>query len=212
MTAKTLANPAIRAGLYHRLRRRNRLIGFLRFLVPLLGMVLFGFLVAEIVISKMVNDYGISDIRLEQDRLLIETPQYEGVTETGTRYRVVAKTAFTLISEADTIELHQAVLDVVRPDGVSYHATAERALYNLIAQTVDVPGSADVVDSRKTVSKLHNTFVDWHKQIIDARSGAVVTFADGTRLVARSLVMYGEDNRWDMTDVILDTPATEEEP
>lgn len=211
MSAETLANPAVRAGLHQKLRRRNRFVGVLRILVPLAGLMLLGFLIAQIVIANMARDYGISGIRFERDRLLIDNPRYEGVTEGGIRYKVVAKTASALISKADSIELGEATLDIQRPDGVSFTATAAHALYNLVGQTIEVPDVVDVIDSRRTTARLHNVFTDWGAQTVNARSGAEITFADGTKLTAQSLVMYGSQNRWDMTGVTVETLGTKDE-
>ncbi len=210
MHVETLANPAFRAGLHQRLRRRNRIIDVLRVLVPLLGLMLFGFLIAEIVIASMANSYGLSGIHLDRNRLLIDVPRYEGVTENGLRYKVAAETASALLSRADIIELDNVTLEIVRPDGVTFSATTSRAIYDLIGQTVEVPGVAEVTDSRKTGARLFDSFVDWRAQTITARGGARITFADGTRLMAQTLVMYGADDRWDMMGVTLDTPGSKE--
>jgi hypothetical protein len=211
MSAETLADPAVRAGLHRRLGRRNRIIGVLRVLVPLAGLLLLAFLVAQIVIANIAKEYGVTGIRFERDRLLIDDPRYEGVTEGGTRYKVVARTASAQMANANVIELGDATLYIERPDGVSFTATAAHAFYDLVGQTVEVPDLAEVVDSRQTTARLQNTFVDWRVQTITARSGAVISFADGTKLTANSLVMYGDENRWDMTGVVLDTPGQQEE-
>lgn len=210
MHDQTLANPAFRAGLHQRLGRRNRLVGLLRFLVPLAGVLIFAFLVVQIVIASMARDYGVSGIRLDRDRLVIDTPRYQGVTAAGLRYSVIAETASAEVSRADIIELGTASLEVARPDGVSFTAKAEYARYDLVGGTVEVPGVAEVVDSRNTHAILHNAHADWGTQVITARDGAEITFADGTHLTAQSLVMYGADSRWDMQGVTLDTPGTED--
>ena len=205
MSAESLANPAVRAGLHKRLMRRNRIVGVLRLVVPLIGLVVLGYLIAQIVIANAVEDLGATGIHIERDRLLIDTPEYVGVTKNGTHYRVVAETASALLSRADVIELGNATLALTRPDGVSFTATADRAFYDLVSQTVDVPVSADVVDSRDTKARLYNVFVDWANQTITARDGADITFADGTNLTADTLIMYGKDNSWDMTGVVVRT-------
>lgn len=207
MTADTLANPEVRAGLYRRLNRRNRVVGVLRIVVPLFGVALLGFLIAQIMIANALKDFGVTGISIERDRLLIETPEYEGVTENGTRYRVVARTASALLSKADVIELGEATLELDRPDGVSFSATAKRALYDLISQTVEIPDLAEVADSRQTEARLYNSFVDWSDQTIHARGGADITFADGTHLLAKTLVMNGASQTWDMTGVTLVTTS-----
>lgn len=210
MAGAGLADPAVRAAVFLRLTRRNRGVDVLRIVVPLIGALLLGGLIAGIVIGNLAREYGVSGVRFERDRLLIETPRYEGVTENGTRYKVVAETASALISRAEVIDLGQARLEITRPDGVSFTATAGHALYDILKQTVEVPDFADVVDSRNTVSRLHDAHVDWAAQTITARGGAEVDFADGTQLRARTLVMYGKDNRWDMTGVTLITSGPKE--
>ena len=126
------------------------------------------------------------------------------------RYKVVAETASALITKSDIIELGNAKLDLVRPDGSSLAATAQTALYDLAAQTVEVEDVAYVEDSRDTTGVLYNTYIDWAAQTIDARDGADITFADGTTLEARGLKLFMEDNRWDMSDVTLITEGSEE--
>ncbi len=212
MHDQTLANPAYRAGLHQRLGRRNRFVGLLRFLVPLAGIVLLGFLVVQIVIANLARDYGVSGIHLDRDRLVIDTPRYQGVTESGLRYSVVAETAIAEVSRADIIELGSATLEITRPDGVSFTATARNARYDLVGGIVEVPGVAEVIDSRQTHAILHNAHADWGAQVITARDGAEITFADGTQLTADSLVMYGADSRWDLEGVTLVTPGSEDTP
>lgn len=205
MHARSLADPDVRASLYQRLVWRNRVIDGLRVLVPLVGAALLGFLMVQIYFGNLAREFGVTGIRLERDRLIIDTPHYEGMTEAGAHYKVVAVTASALVSQADVIELGDVTLELDRPDGVSFTATADRALYDIIRQTVEVPGGADVIDSRRTRSLLQNTFVDWSDQTITARDGADVTFADGTRLLADTLLMYGDTGKWDMTGVTLVT-------
>ena len=209
MTAQTLTDPARRRQLHKSLLRRNRFIDLLRLLVPALGVIILVGLLVQIYIAKVRQDFGVSNIRLEQDRLLIDTPRYEGVTENGTSYSVVAKTASTQLTQSDIIRLDTVTLDVTRPDGVSFSARAEMAYYDLLGQTVEVPGEAMVVDSRNTHALLRNSFVDWGAQTVDARGGADITFTDGTTLLAQTLIMYGDDGRWDMTGVTLETPEGE---
>jgi len=205
VTAESLANPDVRAGLYRKLKRRNRLVDVLRVLVPLAGAALLGFLVAQIIIANLAKDFGITGIRLERDRLLIETPQYEGVMENGTRYKLVADTASALLSRSDVIELGNATLDLLRSDGVAITVTTERAFYDIVSQTVEIPEVAHVVDSRRTRARLYDTHVDWAAQTVNARTGAEVVFADGTELTAATLMLYSAENRWDMTGVTLVT-------
>ena len=66
MHAQTLANPAVRAGLYKRLLRRNRVVGVLRVLVPVLGVAVLSLLVIQIVIANAARDFGVSGIRIER--------------------------------------------------------------------------------------------------------------------------------------------------
>ena len=171
--------------------------------------MLFGYLIGQIILANLARDYGVSGIHLDRDRLVIDVPRYEGVTENGLRYSVVAETASAQVSRADLIALGMVSLEINRPDGVRFTATSGEALYDLVGGTVEVKGVAEVFDSRDTRALLTDTLIDWTKQTVTARGGADIEFADGTRLTAETLTMYGNDSRWDMTGVVLDTTQTE---
>lgn len=210
--AASLAEPGHRARIYAALAGRNRWIAVLRVLVPAFGIGLLGLLLAQIVIANLANGFHASGVRLEHDRLVIDAPRYEGITQNGTSYTVAARAATALISRTDVIELSDAVLDVVRADGLTMHATASRAVYDMVHQTVEVPGQMHVVDSRKTDAVLTGSLIDWSTQILTTSGGANVVFADGTALTAQSLVFYGADDRWDMAGTRLLTPAQDKTP
>ena len=149
MAGDDLADPAVRAAVFMRLTRRNRVIDVLRIVVPLIGALLLGVLIAGIVIGNLAREYGVSGVRFERDRLLIETPRYEGVTENGTRYRVVAETASALISRADLSTSARPRLEIIRPDGVCFTATADMRSTTVEPDGRDSRGSPTSSTSRR---------------------------------------------------------------
>src|SRR5690606_14988676 len=119
-----------RDSLYGRLRRRNRVVAALRLGVPALGAVTLVGLLGQIYLSSLGSRYGIGQIAVTPDAITVEAPEYAGILEDGSRYRVSADLASAATSNTELIGLGNASIVVDRPDGVQMQANAERAEFD----------------------------------------------------------------------------------
>jgi lipopolysaccharide export system protein LptC len=120
MTAANLHHADNRVAMYKRLARRNALVALLRIGVPFFGVLLLLFLIIQIMIANVTEQYGVSGVILERDALVIETPSYSGTMANGTEYSVTADKATALLSNTSVLDLTNAVLELVRPGGANH--------------------------------------------------------------------------------------------
>ena len=108
------ADAAARQSIYQRLERRNRLVGILRLGVPALGALVLVILVGQIYLSSLSARFGIGRIEVTRDAVTIDTPQYSGILDDGTSYRVWANSAQAALTATDQIALSEATLGAYR--------------------------------------------------------------------------------------------------
>lgn len=207
MAVATLHDADNRAAVYRRLAQRNRLVAILRIGVPIWGILLLLILIGKIVVANIGEQYGVSGVVLERDALVIETPTYSGIMANGTEYSVTADKATAPLANTNILDLTNAILELKRPDGLTLHAEAQMAQYDLLAQTVQVPGEMRVRDSRQINAILHKSLVDWTAQTLTATGGADIAFADGTTLTSNTLKFDGKTTEWTFAKARLTTGA-----
>lgn len=195
--AQILDDSARRERVYRSLGRRNRLIGFLRWSLPAIGLLVLGALVMQIVIANIANSFQIENVRIARDRLIIDTPAYAGVMGNGTKYQIVAEAASTPLAGNDVIDLERANVELIRTDGYVINATANNAQFSLSRQIVDVKEEMIIVDDDGMRARLLNSTIDWTKQTLVAKDNVYVVFKDGTILSAASLTFNAETQTWD---------------
>lgn len=194
--AQTATDLDRRALIYSALTRRNRLIGALRWGFPILGVAVLGALLVQIIIANIANSFGIDDILIARDRLVLGTPEYAGVMGNGTQYKIVAEAASTPLSGSDNVDLDRATMDLVRPDGYTVNIVAEAAQFSLSQQTVEVKREMVVTDNDGMRAQLLNTIIDWQAQTLIAKDNVHATFTDGSVLTGSSLVYDAAAQTW----------------
>lgn len=205
MAVAGAAGAAERERLHHRLDRRNRVIYALRWLVPLVAVIGLGVFAGKLILASFGGTVSGARVSIDRGALVIDNPHYQGVTADGTRYEVNAKEGESALTSPDVLTLKQVSLQLVRRDGTVFTASSALAHYNLVAQSVDAPGTMHVKDSRGTVGDLENADFNWSTQVLSAKDGARLTFKDGTTLEGKSLTYEGKASRWIFEQAILET-------
>lgn len=199
-----------RARLYAGFRQRNRLIGILRWGVPLAAAVA---LVVPAVAAIMANigvDFSIGRISLDRDALVVEAPQYSGVASDGSTYKVTAASARAALGEIDVIALSGASLRLLRPDGVEMRADAAEARLNTTTQVIAVPGLATVSDSTGSHGTLMDARFDWPSMELVAEGPVSFAFGDGTELMAEGLRYQLDERKWQFEAAVVLAPSDAE--
>ena len=207
------ADAAQRLAVYRRLEARNRVVAVLRIGVPALGVIALSLLMLQIYVSSTASRFGISQIVVSPESVTVETPQYSGLLDDGTAYRVSASSAQAAIDATDRIGLSQAALTMVKPDGVTIEVEASDAVLDTAGQVVEIAGMAEVADSLGTAGILFDSVFDYEAQHLTGRGPVSVDYADGTRIEAEGLAYDATTMVWTFnraTVTLPDTPGANE--
>ncbi|MCW5722595.1 MAG: LPS export ABC transporter periplasmic protein LptC [Devosia sp.] len=203
-----LAGSNGRDGVYARLMRRNRVVAALRLGVPVLGAITLVALVGQIYLSSLGERYGIGRLSVTPDAITVEAPEYAGVLEDGSHYRVFADAARAATSNTDLIGLSNAAVVLNRADGVQMEAFAARAELDALRQQVLVPGRTEIADSQGTQGALSQSVFDWQSQTLTTSGPVEIDYADGTAIRAEGLVYDAQAKIWTFARAIVTLPAT----
>lgn len=199
---------------YQRLVRRNRTVNVLRFVVPLVGALVLGGLMAQIYLASLGGRFGIDQMSITPDSVAIDAPEYVGALADGSAYRVWAETARATAERSDLIDLTRARLVINRIDGVQLVMEAESAQLDTTNQLTLVPGRTEVSDSTGTTGTLDDSIFDWHSQVLTTRGPVAVDYADGSSVRAQGLVYDAANIVWTFERSVVTLPETpgEDEP
>lgn len=201
-----------RARIYAGLEQRNRFVAILRVGVPALGVLVFLGLTLQLILAGMMNQFGIANIRIDRDNLVVDNPSYSSMTADGTMYTVMSQSARTALGDTDLLHLSQATLNVTKPDGSWMKAEAEAADMRLSSQSVFVPEAMGIADSRGTTGTVEGVTADLVSESLVSEGPARIRYHNGTTLDADTMTYDGKRQLWQFnraTLVIPDTPGAE---
>lgn len=187
---------------FQKLNRRNDIVAVLRWAVPVIGLLVTGILVVQIILTNLTRDYGISGLRIEQDQVVIDKPRYGGITPDGTRYNIEAAVARVQTSAADIIYLEQAGIVIEQSDGYQMRGEAQSAILDLTKQSINIPGIMRSTDSEGVRGVFVDTRIDWVSQTLNSRGAVTLEFEDGAIINAQSLLYDARAASWDFTRAV----------
>jgi lipopolysaccharide export system protein LptC len=199
---------AERRRIYRQFAQRNQLVSWLRVLVPGAGVAVFALLAGSVVIANLAENFSIGRISLQNDRMVVETPSYSGVTSDGSIYNVTALSAEASLTTTDAVILNGAKVVLDSADGTQTTAEAARADLKITAQTVKVDGKTTIANSAGMVGSLTGMDLDFGKQMVSASGAVSFTFPAGQQLDASGMRYDGTSRTWTFTGVTLTLPAT----
>lgn len=199
---------AQRLAVYRGLRNRNRIVAILRIGVPVLGVLALVALLAQIYLSSLGSRFGVGRISVTEDSVTVETPQYAGLLDDGTAYRVSARAARAATEATDLISLEQAALTMDRPNGTSMQVDAEAAILDTTRQLVSIEELADIGDSTGTRGTVENSVFDYVSQTLLGEGPVEIDYADGTHLVAQGITYDAVKLVWTFKRATVTLPDT----
>ncbi|HTJ56023.1 MAG TPA: hypothetical protein VL418_00470 [Devosiaceae bacterium] len=200
-----------RLAIYGALTTRNRIITWLRFGLPLLGVLVFLGFVLQIYIASLGANFAIGRIRFSGDAVMVDTPSYSGVMPDGDVYKISAAGAQASIGNLNVIDLQRPLLKLTKPDGSQMTAEAGTAAFETLGQVVSVPGTAEVSDSRGNSGVLQNVVVNLPKQTVMASGKVSMTLSGGMKVTSDSLAYDAKTDHWDFGRATVTLPVDSEE-
>ena len=202
------ADAAQRLAVYRGLQARNRVVSILRIGIPALGIVALSALMLQIYVSSRTSRFGIGQIAVSSESITVETPEYSGLLDDGTAYRVSATSAQAAVDATDRIGLTDASLTMVKPDGVTMLVDAREAVLDTTNQLVEVAGIAEVSNSLGTSGLLRNSVFDYAAQRLTGNGPVDIDYHDGTTIVAEGLTYDATTLVWTFTRATVTLPDT----
>jgi hypothetical protein len=197
-----------RGRIYSGLVQRNRVVSILRIAMPVLGTLVLAGLLLQIVLASLLNQFGISNISIDRDNLVVETPAYSSMTADGTMYTVASEDARASLGDTDLLHLTGSQLTVTKPNGSWMEAKAQQAQMRLSAQTVYVPGQMSIADSRGTHGTITGVRANLTGEDMVSDGPARIHYHNGTTLDAESMAYNGKQQVWQFNRVTLVVPYT----
>ncbi|OJX49277.1 hypothetical protein [Devosia sp. 66-22] len=195
-----------RSAILDRLRFRNRTVALLRIVVPAIGVIAFLTLTGQIYVANLMRQYGVSGIRVDRGNIVVEAPKYSGMGSDGARYLVTAREARTPIDRSNIIEMNDATLELLQPDGVSYFARAASATMDTATDYVTVPGVVAVNGSDGLEGTLTDVAADNRRELLFSNGPVDLLLPDGTTIVADTMVRDGKVQTWTFTRATVVVP------
>jgi hypothetical protein len=195
-----------RSAILDRLRFRNRTVALLRIVVPAIGVIAFLTLTGQIYVANLMRQYGVSGIRVDRGNIVVEAPKYSGMGSDGARYLVTAREARTPIDRSNIIEMNDATLELLQPDGVSYFARAASATMDTATDYVTVPGVVAVNGSDGLEGTLTDVAADNGRELLFSNGPVDLLLPDGTTIVADTMVRDGKVQTWTFTRATVVVP------
>lgn len=202
------ADPAQRLAIYRGLQARNRIVAILRIGVPVLGIIALSILLLQIYISSTKSRFGISQIVISSESVTVETPEYSGVLDDGTSYRVSATQAQAAVDATDRIALTDATMTMERLDGVIINVEAPAAVLDTTTQLVEIADLAHVRNSLGTTAVISDSIFDYAAQRLTGRGPVSIDYADGTHIEAEGLLYDATTLVWTFTRATVTLPDT----
>lgn len=202
------ADAAQRQAIYRRLEARNRIVAILRVGVPALGVLVLVSLLGQIYVSSLTSRFGVGRIEVTRDSVSIETPEYSGVLDNGTTYRVWAEQAQASIDATDQIALTQGILSMVRTNGVETRINARHAMLDTGAETVTIVGLAEIAESTGTTGTIIDSVFDYATQTLVGRGAVHIDYADGSTLEGVGMTYDATQAVWTFSNANVTLPST----
>jgi len=202
------ADAVQRLAVYRGLEARNRVVSILRVGIPALGVVALAALMLQIYVSSRTSRFGVGQIAVSTESITVETPEYSGLLDDGTAYRVSATSAQAVVEATDRIGLTDASLTMVKPDGVTMLVDARAAVLDTTNQLVEVADIAEVGNSLGTSGLLRNSVFDYAAQRLTSNGPVEIDYHDGTTILAEGLTYDATTLIWTFTRATVTLPDT----
>lgn len=173
-----------RTALYARLMRRNRLVGLLRWLVPAAGVAVFAVLLVVIVIDNLGQRFGYSNIRIDRDNLVVDTPRLTSTGDDGTLFALSARAAKVKPTQTELIDMEDAVFTMTPPEGAAMQAVAAAAQFQTNDQLLIVPGVVHITSSEGLDGTLEAVFADLMNWKMVASGAVNITMPGGSNIIS----------------------------
>ena len=176
--------------------RRNRLVRVLRWVVPIAGTLVLLGVVGGIVLDNLRNQFGFSNIRIDRNNLVVDTPELHSTTPDGTAFSLSARAAKAAIGSTDLVELTDVAFSATPAIGRALKAEAASAELQTTSQLLTVVDTTRFSSSDGMVGTVDGLFADLIRLRAEATGAVKVTIGDRATLEAHGMSFDGNAKIW----------------
>jgi lipopolysaccharide export system protein LptC len=197
-----------RRRIFATLALRNRVVDVLRIAVPAAGIVIFCGLLLQLFLASLGDDFGFSNLSIDRNNLIVDTPSYSSMGTDGSSYQVSAASAKTALERTDIIDLTEPVLSITRTGGGTITARADAARLETTSQLMTVDGATRIADSDGLKGTIVGISADMAAETMVGNGDVDITFSNGATLEAASMSYDGARSTWRFARATLTLPST----
>ncbi len=148
-------------------RRHSFLVRFLRYALPIAGVMIVFAIVAVVVVTSYLSSLGFGPVTLTSEGLVMDRPELSG-NDGDRSYKVSATRAIQRISDPRIIDLETLTAAISLGQGQSAQITSTRGTFDTGAETLKLMGGIEVSYSQG--------FLGHFEQMdIDLKTGQIIT-------------------------------------
>ncbi len=171
-----------RAQLYRGLARRNRIVAALRWLVPAAGAALLLVVVGLVLLDGLRQRLGYSNLRIDRDNLVVDTPRLTSTDAEGTLYALTARAAKVGVTKTDMIDMEDAAFTMTPRNGPKMTASAAAAQFQTGDQLLNIAGITTINSENGTFGTIEGAFVDLMHWTMVAGGAVDIKLPDGSSI------------------------------
>ncbi|NOZ32333.1 MAG: hypothetical protein GXP01_04495 [Alphaproteobacteria bacterium] len=192
-----------RDGAYDRLRRRSILVHWLRWTLPVGGVLILVALGTQVFLGRLIPGLEVAGIRIEADRIVVEGPTIEGTLAGGGRYVLRADTAQGKAINAREIELTGLGALLEMADGAIIDVTAGRGVFDYSGQRLVLTDSISLTGPDGQRGILEGGTLDVPRQRFTSTGTVRFDLPGGGVLEADEMEYQANRGRWRFDNVRL---------
>lgn len=187
---------ADRDRVHTRLRRRNRLVRLLRWVIPALAATALLVIGGALVLDALRNQFGFSNIHIDRNNLVVDTPELHSTTADGTAFSLSAEAAKAAIGSTDVVDLTNVVFSATPAEGPSLKAEAASAELQTSEQLLTVVDTTHFSSSDGMSGTVDGLFANMLKMQAEATGAVHAQFGALGTLDAAGMRFDGNTKIW----------------
>ena len=182
-----VSGAAGRTETFRRLSRRHLIIAALRIGVPIIGLLAFAALAAQIYFASFLGGLGVEGLRLERDSLIVDRPDMAGTLAGVGRYEFSADSASTQLSAATGLDLDRLAARLLFDSGATADLAAPGGRFDFGPRLLTLTGPMSLRTSDGITGEAQGATIDMPAQTLAADAGVAFSFPGGSTLAADTM-------------------------
>ena len=178
------------AGDFHKASRHTKRVGRLKYLLPIVGMVIIALLIAALIVRKnLPTNLSIGKTGIEDGMLIMSNPKLNGFDPKRRPYTVEAERAIQSVEDPTHVELETINANLPMEDGVFAKVIAGNGSYDATEKKLELGGGIDIVTTDNMTVKMTDAYIDLKAGTMSTHRSLTFT-SDTAQISAQSMEVF----------------------